>query len=58
MSTTPVSFEKYLTDRVETLATYRAMSPADQRVWLDRYDAYVVSMSSGKIIIIHPELFK
>ena len=49
MSTTHVSLEKYLTDRAETLETYRAMSSADQREWRMEYNDYIVS--SGKIII-------
>ena len=53
MSTTPVSFEKYLTDRRVSPETYDAMPPADQGIWLTRYDAYIVSMSSGKLLS-HP----
>jgi hypothetical protein len=51
MSTTPVSFEKYLTDRFVTRETYDAMSLADQGTWLARYDLYV--KPSGNLLS-HP----
>jgi hypothetical protein len=50
MSTTPVSFEKYLTDRAETLETYRAMPPADQGIWRKEYNDFV--KPSGNLIAI------
>jgi hypothetical protein len=44
-----MSFEKYLTDRAETLETYRAMASAEQRIWRTDYDAHVVAMSPGNL---------
>ena len=52
MSATPVSFEKYLTDRRVSPETYDAMPAADQRIWRTDYDAYIALMSSGKLYSI------
>jgi hypothetical protein len=51
MSTTPVSFEKYLTDRRVSPDTYDAMPPADQGIWRKEYNDFV--KPSGNLLS-HP----
>jgi hypothetical protein len=49
MSTKPVSFEKYLTDRRVSIMI---LPPPDRGEWVTRYDAYIVLMSSGNLYFI------